>query len=414
MLLAEERKNIAFEDQSVIEANNIWKRFRLYHEKHQSLKEVILKRKRATYEEFWALRDISFKVKKGDALGIIGENGSGKTTLLKILARILRPDKGKYHVGGKVSALLELGAGFHPELTGRENVYLNGSILGLTRREIDARFDKIVAFSGLERFIDMPVKNYSSGMYLRLGFAVAINVDPDILLIDEILAVGDEYFQRKCTDNIFELKNRGKTIILVSHNMESVGNLCDTTIWLKDGEIQAQGDSKEVIDSYLDSVNQEEQAEGTRATEELGSRHGTYEAEIKSVEFLDGQEEEKQFFKPGEKFIARLNYEAYEEIKKPVFAIGIYGTDGTCIIGPNTRLQNQIIEAIKGKGYVEYIMEDLPLSPGTYLFSVAIYDYNLLHPYDHQEKMYMFKVVGGSENKIPGILYVPCKWKYGK
>jgi len=202
---------------SVITVEEVSKRFRLYHERNQSLKIWMMRGRRATFEEFWALRDVSLEIEEGKTFGLIGENGSGKSTLLKCIAKILRPDSGRISVTGKVSALLELGAGFHPELSGRENIYLNGSILGLGKRDLDRIFDDIVGFAGLERFIDTPVKNYSSGMYIRLGFSVAINVDTDILLIDEILAVGDEQFQRKCNEKFAELKDQGKTVVIVSH-----------------------------------------------------------------------------------------------------------------------------------------------------------------------------------------------------
>ena len=235
---------------TAVTAQGIWKEFRVYHEKNQSIKEIFIKRKRAEYETFWALKDVSFAVKQGITFGLIGENGSGKSTMLKILAKILRANQGTVEIKGKVSALLELGTGFHPELTGRENVFLNGSILGLSRKEISKRFNDIVAFSELEQFIDSPVKTYSSGMYVRLGFAVATNVDPDVLLIDEILAVGDEAFQRKSLDKLYELKKQKKTIIVVSHALSSIAEICDEAIWLDKGEIKAAGKARKVVATY--------------------------------------------------------------------------------------------------------------------------------------------------------------------
>lgn len=398
-----------------IEVTEVWKKFRIYHEKHPSLKETVLKRKRVSFEELWALKEVSFSLEKGKTLGIIGENGSGKSTLLKILARILRPDKGSFETDGKISALLELGAGFHPELTGRENIYLNGSILGLKKREIEGKFEEIVSFSGLQKFVDMPVKSYSSGMYLRLGFAVAVNVNPDILLIDEILAVGDELFQRKCSDKIFEFKLAGKTIVLVSHSLEAVRNLCETALWLKDGEVKALGKSGQVIEAYLKSLNQEEASpRGAEVGTGFGSRHGSYEAEIMKVEFLNSNGKSGGSFKTGDKFIARLNYQAHQAIEKPVFGVAIFGPDGTNITGPNTKISRQEINKIEGQGHIDYIVENLPLLPGTYFFSAALYDYSCLHPYDHQDKMYLFKVVPGSSDLPDGTLEIPCKWRHRK
>jgi len=401
---------------NAIEVSDIWKKFRVYHEKNQTLKEILLRRQKATFEEFWALRGVSFEVPRGMTFGIIGENGSGKTTLLKILARILRPDKGKFLVKGRVSALLELGAGFHPELTGRENIYLNGSILGLSQREIKARFEEIVSFSELERFIDTPVKNYSSGMYLRLGFAVAINVNPEILLIDEVLAVGDEAFQRKCSDKIFEFKSEGKTIILVSHNLEAVRNLCDRVIWLDDGKIMAQDEAGVVTSLYLNKVNEEEQSKLAEQVNQagLGSRTGTREVEITKVVFCNGDGQESAVFKTNDQFLARIHYRAHQEVKRPVFGIAIYRNDGIQVTGPNTKVHRYEIDSLSGEGCLEYRVDSLPLLPGTYLFTAAIYDYNCLHAYDHHEKMYSFKILPAGTEELYGFTQIPCKWKLVK
>ena len=236
--------------EAVIVVDQVWKRFRIYHERNQYLKASILRGRRARYEEFWALRDVSLEVREGEVFAIIGENGSGKSTLLKCLARILTPEKGRIEVKRRMSALLELGSGFHPELSGRENVYLNGAILGMSRREIDLRFDEIVQFSGLERFIDSPVKNYSSGMYVRLGFAVAINVDPDILIVDEVLAVGDAVFQQRCYEKFAELRNAGKTLVVVTHDLGSVRTMADRAVWLSYGELKSEGTPGEVTSTY--------------------------------------------------------------------------------------------------------------------------------------------------------------------
>ena len=238
-----------------VQVREVSKTFRLHRDRNQTLKAAILHRKRADYEEFWALKDVSLDVPVGTTFGLIGENGSGKSTLLKCMAQILRPDHGSIAITGKVSALLELGAGFHPELSGRENVFLNGSILGLGRKELASRYDDIVEFAGLERFIDTPVKNYSSGMYVRLGFSVAINVEPDVLLVDEVLAVGDEQFQRRCAEKFAEMRAKGRTVVLVSHALGSVRSMCDNAAWLDGGVLRSMGSASEVIDEYLDTVH---------------------------------------------------------------------------------------------------------------------------------------------------------------
>lgn len=238
-----------------VSVDNVSKRFRLYHERNQSLKSAIMRGRRSVHEDFWALRDITFDVPRGSTFGLIGSNGSGKSTLLKCLAKIYYPEKGTISHNGRLAALLEVGSGFHPELSGRENVFLNGSILGMSKKEVAAKFDEIVEFSGVENFIDQPVKNYSSGMYVRLGFSVAINVNPDILVVDEVLAVGDAEFQEKCRQKFIELKADGKTVILVSHSMAQVQEMCDQAAWLNQGDLVKVGHADEVIDAYLQSLH---------------------------------------------------------------------------------------------------------------------------------------------------------------
>ena len=237
-----------------VRVSEVSKRFRLYHERNQTLKSAILRGRTSKHEDFWALKDISFDVLAGETHGLIGSNGSGKSTLLKCLAKIYWPTSGTIDYRGRMASLLEVGSGFHLELSGRENIYLNGSILGMSKKDIDSKFDEIVDFSGVERFLDQPVKNYSSGMYVRLGFSIAINVDPDILVVDEVLSVGDEEFQRKSFQKFRELKKQGKTIILVTHAMPVVRDLCDSVTWLNNGVLQKSGPTQAVVDAYLDSV----------------------------------------------------------------------------------------------------------------------------------------------------------------
>jgi ABC-type polysaccharide/polyol phosphate transport system ATPase subunit len=239
-----------------VRVDHVSKSFRMYHERNQTLKAAIMRGRTSVHEDFWALQDVTFDVPEGSTFGLIGSNGSGKSTLLKCLAKIYYPNKGEITHFGKLAAMLEVGSGFHHELSGRENIFLNGSILGMSRKEIERKFDEIVAFSGVEQFIDQPVKNYSSGMYVRLGFSVAINVDPDILVVDEVLAVGDAEFQKKCFDKFADFKRAGKTVILVSHSMNSVRSMCDHAAWLNKGELKAVGGATETIAAYEASLDQ--------------------------------------------------------------------------------------------------------------------------------------------------------------
>jgi len=241
-----------------IQADKLSKRFWLNAERHTSIKERLVRRNMPKGREFWALRDASFEIERGSTFGLLGQNGSGKSTTLKVLAGIYRPTSGTVMVDGRVSALLELGAGFHPDLTGRENIRLNGAILGLGGKQVDAAMDRIIDFAGLGEFIDSPVKIYSSGMYVRLGFAIAVSLDPEILMVDEVIAVGDEEFQRKCFDHLFELRKRGTTIVLVTHSLGTIRDMCDQAAWLEHGRIRQLGPAADVVDGYIRDVNERE------------------------------------------------------------------------------------------------------------------------------------------------------------
>ncbi len=241
--------------ESAVTVTNVSKRFRMYKERNQTIKSALMRGRTSVHEDFWALQDVDFIVPQGSTFGLIGSNGSGKSTLLKCLANIYFPDKGSIDHHGKIAAMLEVGSGFHTELSGRENIYLNGSILGMTRKEINRKIDEIIEFSGVEAFIDQPVKNYSSGMYVRLGFAIAINVDPDILIVDEVLAVGDAEFQARCLEKFAELKRKGRTVILVTHDMRTVAAMCDTVAWLNQGQLITVGKAQPTIEAYLGSLS---------------------------------------------------------------------------------------------------------------------------------------------------------------
>ena len=286
---------------NVIEFSNVGKKFRLFHEKEQTLKGYFLRKVRKEsskrVEEFWALKDLTFAVQQGEILGIIGENGSGKSTLLKLIGGILRPTEGKLEIEGNITGLLELGSGFHPDLTGRENIYLNASIIGLKKKEIDEKFEEIVRFAELEKFIDTPVKNYSSGMYVRLGFAVAININPDIVLVDEVLAVGDEAFQKKCMEKFNQFRKENKTIIIVSHGLDTIKDLCTRAIWLDAGKVKAEGPPAMVVNQYLEEVAEREEREFKYRSDQIRKqtkkRWGSGEVEIRDLTFHDKSLEEK-------------------------------------------------------------------------------------------------------------------------
>jgi ABC-type polysaccharide/polyol phosphate transport system ATPase subunit len=390
----------------VVEAENVSKKFRLVKERNNSLKATIMRGRRVVAEDFWALRDVSFGVRQGETFGLIGENGSGKSTMLKCLTKILRPDHGTVRVDGKVSALLELGAGFHPELSGRENVFLNGAILGLSQKELKSRFDEIVDFAGIEDFIDEPVKNYSSGMYVRLGFSVAINVDPDVLFVDEVLAVGDEAFQRKCQEKFTELGHAGKTVILVSHGMSGVQLLCDRAAWFSHGKLMKVGSARSVIEAYTETVQVD------RRTDEQGhERWGTGEGRIVGVELESQNGSAPERLHCGSPARIRVHYEMEQPIEKPVFALSIRTLNGWEVSGPTSRDVDCVPDKLEGKGYVDIDFDTLRLLPGTYDLTVSLYDYGLVHAYDVRKEVMRFDVGRGPLRERVGVFALDGRWK---
>ena len=392
----------------VIVVDNVSKKYRLYRERNASIKAAVMRGGRAKVDIFWALQDVSFQVHEGSTTGLIGENGSGKSTMLKCLARILRPDKGSVSSTGKMSALLELGAGFHPELSGRENVFLNGAILGLSQKELQARFDDIVDFAGIGEFIDEPVKNYSSGMYVRLGFSVAINVEPDILLVDEVLAVGDEAFQRKCLERFAELKRNGKTVVIVSHSMASVQSMCDHAIWFKKGHKMADGAPREVVEAYTSSIVLDEH----RPTD-TGDRWGSGEARIERVELLDREGTATNRLRSGEPATVRLWYATSEPVAHPAFSISLQTLNGVVVSGPTTREADSMPEKIDGEGWVDFRIERFPLLPGTYDITASLMDFTLAHPYDVRRNVLRFDVDRKGPTEPAGIVSLGGAWSFG-
>jgi ABC-2 type transport system ATP-binding protein len=391
---------------SAVSVENVWKHFRLYHEKNQYLKSTLLRGRRARYDEFWALKGVDFEIPFGSTFGIIGSNGSGKSTLLKCLAGILSPDKGSVSCNGRMAALLELGAGFHPDLSGRENIYLNGAILGMTRSEIDRKLEEIIDFSGLEKFVDTPVKNYSSGMVVRLGFAVATNVDPEILIIDEVLAVGDESFQHRCHEKIESFRQEGRTIILVSHGLMQVAQLCSTVAWLEKGVIQEIGPSYEVIGKYAgQSHDAAPKAEG-----EIGERWGSHEAEITRAEFVNVDGVPVHVLKSGEPISLQIDYTAHMPIKEPVFGIRITHLHGTNVWGSNTKRMGFQPTTLNNSGTITLNIPELPILAGTYDLTVALTDQHETYEYDHWERRVRFDVV--QYNSFDeGLIQIEANWQ---
>jgi ABC-2 type transport system ATP-binding protein len=384
----------------------VWKYFRLYQEKNQYLKSTLLRGRRARYDEFWALKGVDFEIPFGSTFGIIGSNGSGKSTLLKCLAGILSPDKGSVACNGRMAALLELGAGFHPDLSGRENIYLNGAILGMTRSEIDRKLEEIIDFSGLEKFVDSPVKNYSSGMVVRLGFAVATNVDPEILIIDEVLAVGDESFQHRCHEKIESFRQEGRTIILVSHGLMQVAQLCSTVAWLEKGVIKDIGSSYDVIGKYAgQSHDAAPKIEG-----ELGERWGSHEAEITRAEFVNADGVPVHVLKTGEPVSLQIDYTAHMPITEPVFGIRFTHLHGTTVWGSNTKRMGFQPPTLNNSGTITLNIPELPILAGTYDLTVALTDQHETYEYDHWERRVRFDVV--QYNSFDeGLIQIEAKWQ---
>jgi ABC-2 type transport system ATP-binding protein/lipopolysaccharide transport system ATP-binding protein len=391
-----------------IRAENLSKRFWLNAERHTSLKARVVRGKLPRGHEFWALRDASFEIERGSTFGLVGQNGSGKSTTLKVLAGIYRPTSGSVVVDGRVSALLELGSGFHGDLTGRENIRLNGAILGLTGKQVDAAMDKILDFAGIGEFIDLPVKIYSSGMFVRLAFAIAVSLDPEILMVDEVIAVGDEEFQRKCFDHLFDLRKRGTTIVLVTHSLGLIRDMCDQAMWLEHGQIRKLGPAMEVADSYLADINEREvQAHQVSGGEESAAneskRLGSGEVRITSLEFLDGEGKPNPVLLAGAPCTIRMHYVAHEPVSHVIFGIGFLHESGANVSGPNSGRQGSWSLA-PGSGYVDFVIDELLLQPATYRVSTAIVDRG--HTYDYADREFDLHVRGRG-NQEPGLTRMP-------
>jgi ABC-type polysaccharide/polyol phosphate transport system ATPase subunit len=435
---------------NAIELTGVSKVYRRYARRRQfaTLKSALLSRSLVRdlnpEETFQAVKDVTVAVPKGRTLGVIGRNGSGKSTLLKLVAGITKPTSGTVQVDGRISALIELGAGFHPEISGRENVFINGIMLGLTKREITRRFDEIVEFAEMEDFIDAPVKTYSSGMYMRLGFAVAIHVDPDVLLVDEVLAVGDEGFTHKCLDKFSEFKRRGKTILLVTHSLSLVERFCDEALWLDAGEKKGMGDPKRIVGAYITDVehSEEEQlAAGDAKTQEATvvvspdepasavlpdnpvdvaeapadmfrateGRWGSREVEITSVLLVGPDGEAGHVFHSGQPLTVRISLRAPVVIEDFVVGVGIFNAEGICCYGTNTTHEELRGVRMLGDTEARFLIESLDLVEGTYKLDVAVHKQDG-YPYDYHRLLYTFRVK--SRTKDVGIYRPKHAWEF--
>ncbi len=411
-----------------IDVESVSKDYRLWGRRSQfaTLKSALLKRELAPAADaaVHAIRNLTFSVEKGEAFGIIGRNGSGKSTLLKLISGILKPTSGKLAVNGRIAALIELGAGFHPEITGRENIFINGIMLGLTRRDIEQRYEKIVEFSGIREFIDQPVKTYSSGMYVRLGFAVAVHVDPDILLIDEVLSVGDEEFSARCVAKIQEMKYRGVTLLFVTHQLDQVRNLCDRALWLDHGQLEAIGDPMRVVDAYLQEVSggaagfspaeddggmkSTDPAEETPRSENDEERWGSGEIVIRRVALTDHEGRELVALGAGTPVIFDLDVEARSPQDDFVFGLGIYHADGTCVYGTNTDVEGYTPQHIEGSVRVRFVVASLDLVAGTYRVDVAVHTRNG-RAFDYRRNA--LRVIIGSRVHDIGVYRPRHEWR---
>jgi ABC-type polysaccharide/polyol phosphate transport system ATPase subunit len=435
-----------------IEVSRVTKSYRRFSHRKQfaTLKSALLTRSLikslSPDETFTALNDVSLTVPTGRTLGVIGRNGSGKSTLLKLVAGITKPSAGTVKVGGRISALIELGAGFHPEISGRENVFINGIMLGLTKREVGRRFDEIVEFAELQDFIDAPVKTYSSGMYMRLGFAVAIHVDPDVLLVDEVLAVGDEGFTHKCLDKFAEFKRRGKTILLVTHSLGLVERFCDEALWLDAGRIKGSGDPKRIVGAYLTDIEQREEhelaASDARARESASAaivspdepaaavlpdnpvetatgpadmfrategRWGSREVEITEVTLVGDDGQAGHVFHSGDPMAVRIRMRAPLPVDDFVVGIGIFNAEGVCCYGTNTSIEELVAEHLSGDAEAAFSIASLDLVEGTYKLDVAIHKLDG-YPYDYHRLLYTFRVK--SRAKDVGIYRPRHEWRF--
>ncbi len=399
---------------TALKLTNICKNFVLPHEKRDTLKESFLGLlKKRTYERFKALENVNLQVNPGEFIGIVGKNGSGKSTLLKIMAGIYRPDKGTLQVDVTIAPFLELGIGFQPELTARENIRVNGTLLGLSKKEIMEKFERIVAFAEVQKFLDLKMKNFSSGMQARLAFAIAKEADADIYLCDEVFAVGDEAFQQKCIEVFEQWKKQGKTLVLVSHNPAFITQFCSKAVLLEKGKVAAAGDAETVIDEYHRRLHLESTAAGNAVKTAAERTHQSLDSDIliTDVRFFSKDGAEKSSFKTGEPLTARIFYKVHRPVKNPVFGIAIHRDDGVHISGPNTKTSEYPIDEVKRDGYLDCVINPNNLLGGRYVFTVSCFDATCTRPYDYHDRQYTFSVERNRENQY-GLMELPVTWRH--
>lgn len=389
-----------------IQVDGVGKRFRLRSSGGRTLKSMVMDRLRApgSDRELWALKDVNFTVERGSTLGLIGANGAGKSTLLSVLAGTMIPTEGKIVTRGVISSLLELGAGFHPDLTGRENVFLAGAIMGLTREQMNRRFEAIVNFADIGTFIDQPVKHYSSGMYVRLGFAVAVEVDPEILLVDEVLAVGDASFQRKCLRRMAEFREQKKTMLIISHDLGTIQSVSDQILFLDHGRVLGHGEPGKVVGQYETFWRNQASAERSR-------EWGTREVVLKGVEFSDASGNVTTKFKWGESLTVRLGYDVITPVGPSIFGFGISDEAGRLVHGSNTEIAAVTIPQLSGSGHVELKLPHLNLAHGTYFFSFSVHSADHKVNYHRLDNAYAIGVE--SDKAFEGICHMPSEWRVG-
>jgi ABC-2 type transport system ATP-binding protein len=387
-----------------IVAENVSRRFKVYPQRHVTLKEAIVRRRQLRPVEVWALRDASFRIEPGESVGFMGRNGSGKTTLLRLIAGVFRPTTGRMSVAGQVGSLLELGAGFHHDFTGRDNIYLSASIYGLRKKEVERRFDSIVEFSELERFIDLPVRTYSAGMYMRLGFSIAVNVDADVLLLDEVFAVGDEAFQRKCVNRILEFREQDKTIVFVSHSGPALEHMCDRAILLREGVLEYDGETGEAIRRYQELLaGEEDPAERAAGLREWGSG----EARVTDVGLVGADGDPRDVFSAGDALALRIGVEAREDIPPPVLTVELRDAAGA-LLAQSGRSLGELGWDGAGHAEVRFEVERLPLVEGRFQFNLTLADSAHSHRYHSMEKAAEFSVLRHGESG--GFFLLDGEW----
>ncbi len=404
--------------ENAITVDHVTKSFRIYRRRETTLKATILRARRGEWEELRAADDLSFTVPRGQALGVIGPNGAGKSTLLKMLARILTPDKGKVAIDGRVSALLELGAGFHPEYSAVDNIFLSGAFYGMSRSQLKPRVDSIIEFAELGRFADNPVKTYSSGMYARLGFAIAVSVEPDVLLADEVLAVGDESFRQRCYDRMLEFRDAGRTLVLVTHDLGAVHQFCDRAIWLAHGKIERDGDPRDVVRAYIREVNAGDEAASELSSAARPGAAGTHTPinagvpiTLRSLRVTAGDGAERSIYQNGEALRVEVGYHARNPVRSPICEVEVHRHDGTHVATGSTYAAGfETGDVLEGEGSFVWRLEDLRLTPGSYYLSPLLRDHSGVHVLDRHERWVRLQIREGVYQEREGCVVLPGTW----